>query len=97
MTVQMFNRLVPYFQNVTTLIIKRCSLLNNDCMMQLANYCHVVEYLDISDLGDISSDGVIALLQSSNNLKILDMSCTKVDNEAFKVLVKRAPKLEKLG
>ncbi|KAI6661932.1 Tyrosine-protein kinase TXK-like [Oopsacas minuta] len=97
MTVSMFNKLVPYFQSVTTLIIKRCTLLNNDCMVQIGNYCHELEELDISDLGDISGDGIIALLVSTGNLKCLDLSCTKADDKVFQLLVKRIVKLEKLG
>ena len=97
MTVVMFNRLVPYFQNVTKLILKRCTLLNNDCMVQIANYCHVLEHLDISDLVDISGDGIISLLLSAGNLKCLDLSCTKTDDKVFETLVKRVFNLEKLG
>ena len=97
MTVTMFNRLVPYFQNVTTLILKRCTLLNNDCMVQIANYCHALEDLDISDLVDISGDGIIHLLLSAVNLKRLDLSCTKTDDKVFELLVNRVVKLEKLG
>ena len=97
MTVNMFNQLVPYFQNVTTLVIKRCTLLNNDCMVQIGNYCHELQELDLSDLGDISGDGIIALLVSAWNLRCLDLSCTKTDDKVFGMLVKRVLKLEKLG
>ena len=66
-------------------------------MVQIGNYCHELQELDISDLGDISGDGIIALLVSTGNLKCLDLSCTKTDDKVFEILVKRVVKLEKLG
>ena len=66
-------------------------------MVQIGNYCHELQELDISDLGDISGDGIIALLFSTGNIRCLDLSCTKTDDKVFEILAKRVVRLEKLG
>lgn len=98
MTPAIFNKLVPYFQHVRTLVIKRCTMLTNDCLLHISNYCHLLEYLDISDLGHVSTDGVLAILYNKPQLlKYLDISCTKVEEEVFRILREKCLHLEKLG